>query len=100
MLLLRVLALGLLVAVVQVGPAVAAARVRIKDLTSVEGVRSNPLIGYGLTVGLKGTGDGTQAEFTVQSLANLLRRSGITVPQSAIRVRNVASVILTMSGCV
>jgi flagellar P-ring protein precursor FlgI len=76
--------------------AVAAPHVRVKDLASVAGVRSNPLIGYGLVVGLKGTGDGTQAEFTTQSLANLLRRSGISVPQSSIRVRNVAAVMVTV----
>ena len=73
----------------------AAPAVRVKDLTQVEGVRTNALIGYGLVVGLQGTGDGTQAKFTIQSLANLLRRSGVTVPQSAIRVRNVAAVMVT-----
>jgi flagellar P-ring protein precursor FlgI len=73
----------------------AAPGVRVKDLTTVEGVRTNPLAGYGLVVGLQGTGDGTQAAFTIQSLANLLRRSGIAVPQESIRVRNVAAVIVT-----
>jgi flagellar P-ring protein FlgI len=74
---------------------VAAPEVRVKDLVTVEGVRSNPLIGYGLVVGLQGTGDGTQAAFTIQSLANVLRRSGVAVPQSSIRVRNVAAVMAT-----
>ncbi len=73
----------------------AAPPVRVKDLTRVEGVRSNPLIGYGLVVGLQGTGDGTQAAFTIQSLANALRRSGVSVPQAQIRVRNVAAVMVT-----
>jgi flagellar P-ring protein precursor FlgI len=73
----------------------AAPSVRVKELATIQGVRSNPLFGYGLVVGLKGTGDGTQAEFTTQSLANLLRRSGVSVPQSAIRVRNVAAVMVT-----
>ncbi len=77
------------------GPLLASPEVRVKDLASVEGVRSNPIIGYGLVVGLQGTGDGTQAAFTIQSLANLLRRSGVTVPQSSIRVRNVAAVMVT-----
>ncbi|ANM30554.1 flagellar basal body P-ring biosynthesis protein FlgA [Acidobacteria bacterium Mor1] len=86
------LALLLAVAATPLG---AAPRVRVKDLTAVEGVRSNPLIGYGLVVGLQGTGDGTQAAFTIQSLANVLRRSGIQVPQNAIRVRNVAAVMVT-----
>lgn len=76
-------------------PPVAAPAVRVKDLTRVEGVRSNPLIGYGLVVGLQGTGDGTQAQFTIQSLANLLRRSGVTIPQGSIRVKNVAAVMVT-----
>jgi len=77
------------------GAGQAAPGVRVKDLTTVEGVRTNPLAGYGLVVGLQGTGDGTQAAFTIQSLANLLRRSGIAVPQAAIRVRNVAAVVVT-----
>ena len=76
-------------------PALASPDVRVKDLATVEGVRSNPLIGYGLVVGLQGTGDGTQAAFTIQSLANVLRRSGVSVPQLSIRVRNVAAVMVT-----
>ncbi len=86
--------LALFLAVVAT-PTGAAPRVRVKDLTAVEGVRSNPLIGYGLVVGLQGTGDGVQAAFTIQSLANVLRRSGIQVPQNLIRVRNVAAVMVT-----
>ncbi|MCP3979345.1 MAG: flagellar basal body P-ring protein FlgI [bacterium] len=86
--------LGLLVLAAQ--PLPAAPLVRVKDLAVVEGVRSNPLVGYGLVVGLQGTGDGTQAAFTIQSLTNMLRRSGITVPQAAIRVRNVAAVMVTV----
>lgn len=78
-------------------PAEAAPRVRVKDLVSVEGVRSNPLYGYGLVVGLEGTGDGTQAKFTIQSLANMLLQNGISVPQSSIRVRNVAAVMVTVN---
>jgi flagellar P-ring protein precursor FlgI len=83
------------VAVFLAEPLLASPEVRVKDLASIEGVRPNPLIGYGLVVGLQGTGDGTQAAFTIQSLANLLRRSGVTVPQSSIRVRNVAAVMVT-----
>lgn len=75
--------------------ALASPEVRVKDLATVEGVRSNPLYGYGLVVGLQGTGDGTQADFTVQSIANLLRRNGVAVPQNRIRVRNVAAVMVT-----
>jgi flagellar P-ring protein precursor FlgI len=89
------LALGASLLALALAPCGAAPIVRVKDLTDVEGVRSNPLVGYGLVVGLKGTGDGTQAQFTIQSLANLLRRSGVTVPISAIRVRNVAAAMVT-----
>ncbi len=54
---------------------------RIKDLTTVQGVRDNALIGYGLVVGLDGTGDQTmQTPFTTQSLNNMLSQMGITVP--------------------
>jgi len=88
--------LCLLLATTLAAPVQAAPKVRVKDLASVEGVRSNPLIGYGLVVGLKGTGDGTQAEFTVQSLANMLLRSGVSVPQSAMRVKNAAAVMVTV----
>ena len=54
---------------------------RVKDLASFAGVRGNPLVGYGLVVGLDGTGDQTsQAPFTVQSLKNMLAELGVTVP--------------------
>ncbi|EOV4914640.1 flagellar basal body P-ring protein FlgI, partial [Edwardsiella ictaluri] len=54
---------------------------RIRDLTTIQGVRSNALIGYGLVVGLDGTGDQTmQTPFTTQSLTNMLSQLGITVP--------------------
>src|SRR3546814_20159997 len=54
---------------------------RIKDLADVQGVRSNPLVGYGLVVGLDGSGDQTtQAPFTTQSLKSMLAQLGITVP--------------------
>ena len=84
-----------LVAGLLAGASLAGPSIRVKDLTQIEGVRSNPLIGYGLVVGLQGTGDGTQAKFTIQSLANVLRRSGVTVPPASIRVRNVAAVMVT-----
>ena len=54
---------------------------RVKDIARVNGVRSNPLIGYGLVVGLNGTGDQTsQAPFTVQSLKTMLAELGVTIP--------------------
>ncbi len=68
---------------------------RIKDLVSIEGVRDNQLIGYGVVVGLAGTGDRQQTVFSVQSLTNILQRMGVTVPPAAIIVRNTASVLVT-----
>lgn len=70
---------------------------RIKDLASVAGVRNNQLIGYGLVVGLEGTGDQTsQAPFTVQSLKNMLNRLGITVPPDVNpQLKNAAAVMVS-----
>lgn len=70
---------------------------RLKELASIEGVRENPLIGYGLVVGLNGTGDRRQTVFSAQSLANLLQQMGVSVPGSALRVNNTAAVIVTAS---
>ena len=69
--------------------------VRLKDLTAVEGVRDNQLIGYGLVVGLAGTGDRKQTVFSAQSLTNMLERMGVSVAPTAIRVNNTAAVMLT-----
>jgi flagellar P-ring protein precursor FlgI len=68
---------------------------RLKDLVSVEGVRDNQLIGYGLVVGLAGTGDRRQTLFSAQSLTNLLERMGVTVSPTAIRVTNTAAAFVT-----
>jgi len=70
---------------------------RIKDLATFQGVRDNPLIGYGLVVGLDGSGDQVQqTPFTQQSLTNMLSQLGVTVPQgSKMQVKNVAAVIVT-----
>ena len=70
---------------------------RIKDIATVAGVRSNQLVGYGLVVGLDGTGDQTtQAPFTVQSITNMLAKFGITVPANANpQLKNVAAVTVT-----
>lgn len=68
---------------------------RLKDLVDVEGVRDNPLIGYGLVVGLAGTGDRQQTIFSNQSLTNILERMGISVSPTAIRVKNTAAVMVT-----
>lgn len=68
---------------------------RLKDLIAIEGVRDNQLIGYGLVVGLNGTGDKRQTVFSAQSLTNLLARMGISVSPTAILVRNTAAVMVT-----
>ena len=69
--------------------------VRIKDIADVQGVRGNQLIGYGLVVGLEGTGDGQSAAFTIQSISNMLKKFGVTVSPDAVRVKNVAAVMVT-----
>jgi flagellar P-ring protein precursor FlgI len=70
---------------------------RLKDLSTVEGIRDNQLIGYGLVVGLAGTGDKQQTIFSVQTLANMLQRMGVNIEGqiSTIQVRNVAAVFVT-----
>lgn len=74
----------------------ASAETRIKDITSVQGVRDNQLIGYGLITGLQGTGDTLRnSQFTEQSLQAMLDRMGINVRDLNLRTRNVAAVIVT-----
>ena len=87
------LCLGLLVA----GAPAPAAAERVKDLASIAGVRSNQLVGYGLVVGLDGTGDQTsQAPFTVQSIKNMLARFGVTIPPNVNpQLKNVAAVTVS-----
>ena len=68
---------------------------RLKDIISIEGIRENQLVGYGVVVGLAGTGDKRQTVFSAQSLSNMLERMGITVAPTAIRVANTAAVMLT-----
>ncbi len=75
--------------------AAAIASSRIKDIARLGGVRDNQLGGYGLVVGLKGTGDRRRSTFTVQSLLSMLSRQGIRVPANDVRVRNVAAVMVT-----
>ncbi len=76
-----------------------AAQVRIKDIAAVENIAQKSLIGYGLVVGLNGTGDrssGTRGTvFTIQSISNMLERFGITIPKAQLRTRNVAAVMIT-----
>ncbi len=75
--------------------AASAAPVRIKDLAVVEGMRENVLYGYGLVVGLPGTGDTERVFFTHQSISSMLGRLGIRVDPGEVRVRNVAAVMVT-----
>jgi flagellar P-ring protein FlgI len=73
------------------------AQVKIRDLASVEGVRDNPLIGYGMVVGLTQTGDSQQTVFTTQTLANIMQRMGAQIPPATAIVKNVAAVFVTAS---
>src|SRR6188474_926294 len=77
--------------------ATAANAERVKDLASVQGVRPNQLMGYGLVVGLDGTGDQTsQAPFTIQSIKNMLVRFGVTIPANTNpQLKNVAAVTVS-----
>jgi flagellar P-ring protein precursor FlgI len=93
---LQALLLSLAVILAPMAPAHAA---RIKEIASVAGVRSNPLTGYGLVVGLDGTGDQTtQAPFTGQSLTAMLQQFGVILPQGVtMQPRNIAAVMVTAS---
>jgi flagellar P-ring protein FlgI len=71
------------------------AAVRVKEVAVIEGVRDNQLVGYGIVVGLNGTGDKRQTYFSAQTLANLLERMGVQVSPTAMQVRNTAAVLLT-----
>lgn len=73
----------------------AAQAARIKDIASFAGVRTNELVGYGLVVGLSGTGDKKKSKFTIQSMANMLERMGVAVDPSTLQPKNVAAVMVT-----
>lgn len=71
---------------------------RLKDISSFKGVRTNHLFGYGLVVGLNGTGDGSSSEFTIRSIVNMLERMGIHIDQdklSQVKPKNIAAVMVT-----
>lgn len=91
------LVLALVLACAVVGWPRDAQAMRLKELASVQGVRSNQLVGYGLVVGLDGTGDQTtQAPFTTQSLQSMLQQMGVTLPAGTnMQLRNVAAVMVT-----
>lgn len=73
---------------------VSGAGTRIKDMVMIAGARDNQLIGYGLVVGLAGDGDKNQI-YTVQSIANMLQRFGVSLPSSTLQSKNVAAVLVT-----
>jgi len=85
------------IAGISIGWAEPAGAARLKEIASVQGVRSNPLVGYGLVVGLDGTGDQTtSAPFTTQSLSSLLQQLGVTIPAGTnVQLKNVAAVMVT-----
>jgi flagellar P-ring protein precursor FlgI len=69
--------------------------VRVKDICSFQDKQEIDLIGYGLVIGLDGTGDGTGTQFTAQSMTNMMERLGVTVDQKKLKVKNVAAVLVT-----
>ncbi|ANH68527.1 flagellar basal body P-ring protein FlgI [Mitsuaria sp. 7] len=95
----RLLASGLLALMALLAIATPAEATRIKEVAAVQGVRSNPLTGYGLVVGLDGTGDQTtQAPFTGQSITAMLQQFGVLLPPGVtMQPRNVAAVMITTS---
>lgn len=86
--------IGLLL-VIGVGGLDIAGAVRLKDIAEINGIRKNQLVGYGLVVGLDGTGDGKKSSFTLQSLASMLEKMGVTIDRKDIQVKNVAAVMVT-----
>lgn len=74
---------------------VEAGKVRVKDICSFQNKQEIDLVGYGLVIGLDGTGDGTGTQFTVQSLVNMMERIGLTVDAAKVKVKNVAAVMVT-----
>jgi flagellar P-ring protein precursor FlgI len=91
--------LALILTVILFGASHAAWAVRVKDLVQIQGVRENKLVGYGLVMGLNGTGDkaGTSTQYTVKALANMLRNMGVLVDSEEIKMKNVAAVVVTSS---
>ncbi|TSA46787.1 MAG: flagellar basal body P-ring protein FlgI [Deltaproteobacteria bacterium] len=68
---------------------------RIKDISAIGGVRGNPLVGYGLVVGLQGTGDDLKNGFTMATIANILSRHGLSMRDKTLKSKNIASVMVT-----
>jgi flagellar P-ring protein precursor FlgI len=96
---LRAIIGTLILMVIWAGPAAAAIQApvntRIKDVSKVQGVRDNQLIGYGLVFGLAGTGDSNKSVNTIQSIVNMLRSFGVVVDQTTLQSKNVAAVMIS-----
>jgi len=92
-----ILALSLFPSVGKATDTSAPTMARIKDIASLDGIRENQLVGYGIVVGLQGTGDSQQTVFPVQTLAATLLRMGVSVPAGSIRVQNLAAVFVSAS---
>jgi flagellar P-ring protein precursor FlgI len=87
---------GLLIFLLLCAPPLMADSIRIKDLVEFDGVRGNDLVGYGLVVGLNGSGDGLRnAPFTEEIMSNILERLGVNVTGEQFRPKNVAAVFVT-----
>src|SRR5580704_6524770 len=96
---LKTLTAALLVILMTGAPAFAHATggkpVRVKDIARVQGVTGNQLVGYGVVVGLQGTGDSTSVIFTSQTIQNILQSFGLSTALQSVRTRDVAAVIVT-----
>ena len=92
---LRACCLTLALAVAALAPATARSGARLKDVASLQGFGSTPLLGYGLVVGLNKSGDRRQTIFSTQTLANRLERVGVSGPPLQMRIENVAAVLVT-----
>ena len=86
---------SLLLLILYVAAPPAEAGTRIKDIARINTENEIDLLGYGLIIGLDGTGDGKGSQFTMQSLANMMERMGMTVDVDKLKVKNVAAVIAT-----
>lgn len=92
----KILLCVLLLTIVSNGSYVSANNVRLKDIARIQGIRDNQLIGYGLVVGLNGTGDTSATSFTFQSVVSMLQKLGVNVNKDSMTVKNVAAVIVTL----
>jgi flagellar P-ring protein precursor FlgI len=88
-------ALAVLAGILAMAPTPRAAETRLKDIVTLQGITTAPLIGYGLVIGLNKTGDRRQTIFSTQSLANMLSRMGVVVPADRLKIENVAAVLVT-----